>query len=507
MGKILPTIITRFDGGITNDPRDTAENVARVISNFDILTDPRRMIPYRSSESGASAPDTTQFQNFCIALGTAATYRLYALGVVSGTARAEVSMKDIGTGVSTTDFDDTGWASPANNQSSAGSTSFNLFAFYKKTGLVYGARAGTALWAFDPTGGAWADTSHSLSYTNISQGLVHSKDDILYVPYDNKIASNNNGSWTDAAFTAPSQYYISSIAENGNYLAITLTPLSGFGNSRVILWDRDTSLSTATENIDWGEGNVKILEEVDGVLIGISLSGGNTTRFNDRVIFRYLSGSQAIKFKELTAGNNSTILPIAKQKINNRLYFLMQVSLNGATREGVWSVGRTPTSPFTVVHERTPNNDTALAVSSNLYNFIIVGDFVFISYLSSSVFGLSKTDDSATYTATAIYESKKFNLGSSKVTKKLVGISVMTDYLPTAGQVVVKYRKDEETSFTTIFTNATDNSIFHSAINIESSGATLPEFKEIEFRIESTGGAVITGLQFSAEVIDKDGYQ
>jgi len=82
----------------------------------------------------------------------------------------------------------------------------------------------------------------------------------------------------------------------------------------------------------------------------------------------------------------------------------------------------------------------------------------------------------------------------------------MTDALPAAGQVVLKYRKDEDTSFTTIFTHTTDNSISHDAVNIESSGAQLPEFREIIFRIESTGNAKITGLKFKYDVLPKNAY-
>ena len=88
MGKIIETKITRFDGGMVNDPRDPSENTARVITNFDILTDAHRMTPYRSSESGDSAPTTSKKKNFCVALRTGTTYSLYALGVVSGTAKA-----------------------------------------------------------------------------------------------------------------------------------------------------------------------------------------------------------------------------------------------------------------------------------------------------------------------------------------------------------------------------------------------------------------------------------
>jgi len=78
--------------------------------------------------------------------------------------------------------------------------------------------------------------------------------------------------------------------------------------------------------------------------------------------------------------------------------------------------------------------------------------------------------------------------------------------LPTAGQVVMKYRVNNETSYTTIFTDTTDNDITHSAVNIESSGATLPQFRELQLRVESTGNAEITGISLKWEEIDSKLY-
>lgn len=516
MGKIIETRIDRFNGGVVNDPRDPREATARMVSNFDALTNPQRLTPYRDSESGDSSASTSQKQNFLIALRTGTTYRLYALGVVSGTARAEVLMKDLTTG-SSDDLDDATWATPNNNQSSAGSTNFELFVYYRKTGLIYGARAGTHIWAFDPSSVAvWADSSQALTYTNIAQGLVHSKDDILYVPYDNKIAKNDNGSWTTAALTLPTHFKINSICEYGNYLAIACAPLSGVGKSVVYLWDRDSSLTTLSETIDWGEGDIKVLEELEGALIGISLSGNSTTRFNNRLVFKYwTAGTIAKKFQELISSTTGqTSLLIGKLKLDNRLYFMARMYLNGAQRDGVWSVGLGSDGRYSIVHERTPNNDTAIGAGGVIYNFFFVGDYLFQSYNSSNTFALSKTNDSASYTHTSIYESKRYN-GSqidpavdSSHKKSLVGISVTSEYLPSAGQIVAKYRKDEETSFTTILTNVTDNSISQSAVNIESSGAALPkEYKEIEFRLESTGGGEITAFSFKEEVIGKRSYE
>lgn len=507
MSKTLETKINRFDGGIVNDPRDTQESTCRVVTNFDIITNPRKLTPYRSNESADSSGSTSRKQNFCVALRTGTTYKLYGLGVVSGATRAEVLMKDLTTGGSA-DLSDNTWATPSNNSSASGATSMDLFVYYKKTGLIYGSRSSRYIWAFDPSSvAAWDDTAYDYgaTFTYITQGLVHSKDDVLYLGIDNKIISKNGSGAFAVSLTLPTHYYVTSISEYGNYLAIGCASLVTGGNSRVFLWDRDSSLTTLSESIDWGSGTLKVLEEVDGVLMGISLNGANSTVFADRVIFRYLNGNKAEKFKEIT-GTNSTTLLIAKQKVDNRLYFMMSISLNGTTREGVWSLGRSsPGQPFALVHERTPSS-TAL-VNGNLFNFFILGDFMFQSYSDNGTYTLVKTIEPVSYSANSIYETKKFNTGDLSITNKLVGVSV--NYEPIdGGTVTMKYRIQGETSYTTIFTHtATLTTNSFSAINITATGATLPEYKEIEFQIISTGGVVITGYSFKGEVLGKRNYE
>lgn len=522
--KTFEVKVNRWDGGIVNDPRDPRENVARVVSNFDILTDVFRMKPYRDSESGDDAPTTSKKKNFCVGYD-GALYKLYALGGINSDTAGEILFKGL-TNVATGALADNTWSSIGSSAKfqTTGAPNFNLFVFYRKVGLIFGAQAGTHIFAFDPNTSPadLANTHQALTYTFIGQGLVHSKDDKLYIPWYNNagaagsksgIARNNNGSWTNQALALPDHLVPYVIAEKGNYLAVGCAPADGVGNSVVYLWDRDASLATLSESIDWGEGQIRALAELDGVLTGISVSGVSTvssvtTRFGDKAIFKYLSGNSALTFQELVGTIPITInasFPLAQQKINSRLYFMMAITLNGSVREGVWSVGRKPGQGFTIVHERTPNNDTALT-SGNLYNFIFVGDYLFQSFDSSSTHNTTKTNDSASYTATAIYETKIFNMGNSSVKKKLLGFTIITQPLASGEQVVVKYKKDAETSYTTFLTHDTDDEISESAINIQSSGANLPEFKEIQFRFESTGGAVITGYKFKGQSVGKDIY-
>src|SRR3990167_511311 len=544
MGAIVTIKITRFDGGIKNDPRDQSENTCRVVTGFDVLTDPKRMSPYRDSEDGGPNSIADDKRNFVMALWEGSSpdeWRLFGLGATaSGGVVAEVAMKSLGTtGGGDGDLADNTWLQPAANASASGSMNENLFVYYRRAGKILGARAETNIWAFTPDGStAFDDSFRALTYTQIFQGVVHSKDDRLYIPYYNSGGAANAKSfiarfqapstWDNTILTLPDHLIPITICEYGNFLAIGCAPISGVGNSRVFLWDRDSSFSTLSESIDWGDGNLMILEEVNGELIGISQTGGTaavlglnndpisvpsgSTSFTDRIIFkRYLGGNKVEKITELLGTNNTTYLPVAKQKINNRLYFMMRIILNGTSREGVWSIGKNEQEEFIIIHERTPNNNTALAGSFDLHSFIFVGDFLFQSYSTSGAYALSKTNDASSFTASSIYESKRFNGNDSGRNKKLISVGVMTEALPSGAQIVLSYMINGETTYTTIFTQTvydTDDidylSIYHEAINIESSGATLPTFREISFRIASTGNAVVTGLKFKYEEINDE---
>ena len=145
---VAETFLTEFDGGMSNDPRDTKDNIARVVTNFDILTDRKKLIPYRSSEDG----DTTASQlaqNWTLALRTGTTYSLYALRRQSALNRVEIAYKDLTTGA-TGDLDDNNWNTTSNNQGGQATPNYDLFVYYRKTGYIYGGHTGTHIWRYDP---------------------------------------------------------------------------------------------------------------------------------------------------------------------------------------------------------------------------------------------------------------------------------------------------------------------------------------------------------------------
>lgn len=513
-----PEVITiaqaQFDGGVQADPRAITKNGCVMCANFDIFTQPKQLLPYRDSVSGDSAAATSQKQTFTIGLRVGGSYMLFSLGVKSGGGLAEVLMKALTTGAGS-DLSDASWATPSNNQSSSGTTAFNMFCFYKTTGKIYGAAGGTNFWSFDAAGGgAWSDSEASISYTRVAQAIVHSQDDIMYAPYDNKIATNNNGSWNTTALVLPDQYYITCVAEFGTSLAIFCAPVNGIGNSRVFLWDRNSSNTTLSENIDWGEGIVSSGSEYEGYLIGISLIGNNSTRMQSKIVIKYYDSTKSIGALPIVTlfsdiANSFVTLLQQIQKADGRLYFGLSIQINGVIREGVWSVGISGKT-FAVALERTPFNDTPIGIGGALKGFYVVGEYFFISSIlaSSGNYQLAKTNSQISYTATSYFETFIFNLGDPSFSKDLVGLTVTTEPLPNGASTTSRFKRDGDSSFTAIAYEADANSVSKSAVNQEiNADASLPkDHKELQLRLESTGGAVITGFSFEEEVYNKRPY-
>ena len=549
MAAIIETKLDNFSGGIATDPKDERTNVARFISNGDVFTNPKRIIPYRQSESGDSAATTRRKQNFAIGRRNSTTvHSLFGLGVVLDTERPEVQFMDLSNlGTDT-------WTSPAANQGNTTKTAkFDCFVYYDKpssSGLIFSwaheGTVGVRLQVFSPAEAAWDNDFGALGTlgttdTVVAQGLVHSKDDILYLPRDNIITKVDNTTPTAVALTLPTRFRIASICEYGDYIAILATDRSGVSNSRVFIWDRNETVTTLSESIDAGTGSGMIIEFVDGELIVISQKGGETingpfpTRTSvldipqdevtarDKIIFRRLIGNRFVKVFEIIAdrigGSGSTSMKRHKQLVDSRLYFQMIIRYNGSVRDGLWSFGRSaPDQPFTLVHEQSANNNTALTTGDTMRGFIVVGDFIFQSFGSGGsglTYNTRKTVEigETSFSANTIIETKMYD-GSHKgfdasYYKDLEEVSVMTDAMVSGAQIVLAYQTNVDIdtgsgTWTTIFTNTTANSLSHTANNIESSGAALPKsYKTISFRIIATGGAIIQGLRFKEKVHDK----
>lgn len=495
MGKIVEIKITRFDGGISNDLRINSSNKFSITKHFDTFTYPKKLKPYYNTSSTIITEDKTlDITKFLYDVQrSSTTFYTYGLGKSGDKLRI---YRNSGSGI---------WESSTNNTSGLDKSTIkeNCFIYYK--GYIYLFSGTTKLIRYDTSGvDAFNDNYKTLTaFTTVAQGVIHPSDDILYLFTDNKVHSLNDIAWTEDALTLPDKYKIVDVVPYGNYLAIGCTTKSASDTESIVfLWDRDSSLTTLSERVDFGDGSLLYLATLNNGLIGVvDYYVGSSTK-EGRLLIKKLSGNTSVIVNEIVSdytGAGAQQIERTKVISNNKLYFPYNVPLNGDYRRGIWVVESDGRATLDFIEEEVES-----ATSKTYEGIFLKGTSWWIAHSDDG--SINVLDVNSVYSADSYYESLIFNLDDSSITKKLIGVSVMHEPLTATGEVTLKYRKDEnlDSSWTTIFTNSTDDSISQDAINI--SGATLPTFKEIQFQIISTGGAIITGLKLKIEIIDKQLY-
>src|ERR1051326_9082515 len=353
-----PVTVSRFDGAMADDLRSRAGNECSICRHFDTYSSPFKLTPI----GGIQAETTGQTKIGNLQVGS--NGRLYGLGCDPSNPTLQSIFKKNSSTDPTASWTELALAH------SGKLVNYNLFVEYKSywytaesTGNRYvGKYDINELAAVNPT---YIDLT---SYTTIGQGIVHPKDDILYIPYDNKICVNNNGSVTAVGLTLPSNRTITSISPYGNYLAIATVPTTAGAinqNSVVYLWDRDTSLATVTESIDFGNGTIKVLNQLNGILVAVMLSGGNSNyaRHSNSLQVKVYTGGAPVTVKEITA-YTVTLNTIVNFINSNRLYFAAKLDYSyGASQSasntfpGVFAFYRNKAGGWGLSIERVATTD------------------------------------------------------------------------------------------------------------------------------------------------------
>lgn len=492
MSKIQEIKISNFFGGISDDPRKASGSEFIIAKHFDIFSQPNRLTPYRSleadTETSVSATDLKQYvvKDF---LYHSASSKLYGLGQ-NGSGNTKIVQKaDATTGL---------WTTPANSEGNGG-VQYGCLVEYKD--YLWGFQGTTQVWKWGLLSGTPSITNSAgtvASITSVAQGVIAS-DDNLYLPYNNKLVKvNAGGTVQDAILTLPTNFKITSICNFGKYLAIGCAPISTYnGVSKVFLWNLVSD--DVQEVIDWGEGELRVLETVEGMLVGITdryLNNATGAGRGSMIIQVYSGGVPQVLKEVFTQALSGKTMPLSKAVKNNRLFWSAKIMTNSAGTEyleGIWSFGRKNVNyPWALSLDIIDENiDT-----DGIQAFGSAANFFFIAHSGDG--SVDKTNDASTYAFTSIYETQIFNFGDVNMTKQLLGFSVMTAPLPASSSITAKYKTDSDTSWTTIGTYNTANGLSRDFLNIESTGVDFASFREVRFRLESTGGAEITGFKIKA---------
>ena len=492
MSKQIELKVNNFSGGVSDSNRKISATEFSVSKHFDIFSDPFKLIPYRSLEVDDTSSTAHDMKQYAVRdfLYASASAKLYGLGQI-GAGKTKIVLK--------ADSTTSNWTLPASSEGN-GAVQNGCFVEYKDH--VWGFQGTNQVWKWGTLSGSPSITDSvstvGVTITSVAQGIV-SKDDNLYLPYNNKIGRvTSNGTYNDAVLTLPSNFKITSLTNYGNYLAIACAPISTYnGVSKVFLWNLTST--DVQETIDWGEGELRVLETIEGYIIGITdryLNNATGAGRGSMIIQAYSGGVPQVLKEVFTQKLNGKTMPLSKAVKNNRLFFSAKIMTNTAGTEydeGIWSFGRKNANyPWALALDIIDENVS----TSGIQAFGTAANYFFIAHSADG--SIDKTNDAATYAFTSIYESQILNMGDAGAKKKLLKIGLTTVPLPSGSSVTVKYKVNNDTSWTTVGTVSTADKISRDFINIESTGDNFASFDELKIRIESTGGAEITGYTVTA---------
>jgi len=498
MSKLAEIQVNRFDGGISDDPRKPSPSEFQITKHFDIFSNPFRLTPYRSleadTETSVSSTDLKQYliQDF---IYPSASGKLYGLGQTGGALTKILDKADATTGL---------WTKPA---SSEGNGAVKKGCFFEYKDYAWGFQGTNQIFKWGLLSGTPSITNSvatvASTILSVANGII-AADGNGYMAYNNVIVriATDASTITDSAKTVPTNYKITSLANYGSYMAVGCSPKDSFnGKSTVFLWNLSSDLFA--ETIDWGEGDLRILEPVEGMLVGVTdryLNNATGAGRGSMIVQGYSGGAAQVLKEVFTQALVGKTIPTSKAVKNNRLFWAAKIMTNtaGTTyNEGVWSFGRKNANySFTLTLDIIDENiDT-----DGVQGFGTAANYFFIAHSGDG--SVDKTNDAATYAFTSIYESQVFNFGDSDFDKNLDSLKVSFRAQAAGESVTAKYRVNGATSWTTIGSEATDGTLSRTFLSIEATDVAFASFREVEFRLESTGGAEITGFKARATILD-----
>lgn len=500
----MPTVtINQFDGGYTNDARETSTAKIADSSNFDLVTSKNKISPIVDLEAEAlSSGDITDKRFTDIYIDDNG-----AIGAIGRQSTADSTVINLFAKDSTTDISST-YTFSTGSALSAGELAFPGSAIIYNNDLYIitnGSGSGATVRTYD---GSWTSLGSMSTGTiwldsGVPRPYRHYADDLVYFAARHKLFrfTSTAGSAITSYFTFPDKFLQTSLTYYGSDLAVALTPRFG-GNSWVAILDRISTNTSPRTLVDWGPGSLCVLENIGGVLIGIST---NEIRFNTNSTYT-VAKQKKLYVKAWAGGEVQTIAEIdvdstvqltnRKQIIEDRLYF-------GCNNDdALYCVTKNKAGNFVVYKSHYVANGTT---ATSLVGFNFIGDYLFTMVNTSGSSGLVyRTDNSDTYTNTSFIETlinPSMPISDRTKKKQLKAISVATAPMPSSGTVTVKYSVDGS-AYTTLFTDSTDSKI-KSFSTSESTGTPVNAGYEYQFKIETTGGAEVTELKYTYEVLSE----
>lgn len=507
--------INKFSGGLAEDVREKRSDSFANAHNFDVFNNDF-LKPYRDTETetlSSGTIDAFKITDAVVNTSSNATSQknIFFLGR-AGSADENAKLFEKSTQLGATDDISSITSNigvTTNGEDTTNNVVPNTLVSYSKKlfFLVTDASANTYLRSYDRNTttlsniGTISDYPLNVSGTVIPRPFVHPKSGKMYIVSGGEIFSYDpiNGLIANPILIPNAEEVVcTSMCDYGGYLAIATAPKNQGNPSKVILWDMTSS--TVNDIIDFGEGALMVLENLGGVIIGLSAdSTGGSSPFSvtPRIVMRGYSGGTSQVLKSFNS--TSVQLKNFKQKQNDKLFFVGKITVQGVETFQIFVCGKNKSGNWFLSPDRLVNGDTAVG---DILGFNLIGDYLWAGYRTSTVNYLVRTNDAANFTATSIYESL-VNHGMSEEDrgkkKQLKAVSIAKT--STTGQLILKYRVDSQSSsdWVTVMTLSSGGKLNRKEHRL-ASGLPFNSGYEYQFRLESTSGAEPVEIKYEYDV-------
>jgi hypothetical protein len=498
--------ITNFKQGM--NPNLYGEGISR-IEHFDLTTEqarPYRALAVSTVEDGSGSVTSNLVKIARCSNASTTTNILYALG--------EYDTSDPKVNPTIFRWETNKWVAFKNSGSAH--TKAEVLHEYKGSlyGLLHAVTTGVGyIWKSTPgaTSGATSFTYNhfALSFTNYCNPITHSKDALMYIGVDN-LVYKFDGTTATLMFTHPDAgFIITSLSEfNDNIVICGYSPTVGSGAGVCIEWDRTATATNANAIVQKYETYREVPYfnfTLGGTNFSITLQQSTTNPVATQTMFRmnikYIYGGKLKLLKQFVFTtcyfkiNNASVGYYIE---NNVAYFPAQVKFVGDSAVHFVIFRLNELGELSIAQNLAINDaGDANQIPSSI---LIDGESFWIACNTVGSWNTSSSYPS-TSAQSCIIETTKTT--SQDMTKNLdfVRATVRWEAMPSGGQVLLKTRGDEETSWTTLATFNTANSM-KGVIN-KGGCTTQPSIaKERQMRIESTGGVAITGYQVEYDSVD-----
>lgn len=503
-------LVNNFSGGLAQDIREPKTNTFSYASGFDTFSNAHKLTPYRTMET--ESIDSGTLSNYAMSdvviMKDSVNTNIYALGQAGAAdLNPKFFQKSTVMDISSAFQAATGGEDTTNSVLRGTLEAYKSKLYCLKTDntntFLTEYNHSTTTTSTKADGGA-STTLNGLTNTNYGvKPFRHPMDDILYIAHGYTISKLDNTTLTRNVFTIPSDYYITSLTDFGAYLFIMTAPVVGGLSSKAYLWNRDTTLQTATEVIDFGQGSAMVSENINGAVVVVMSSRVPTTNsvFNlsTKLMVKAYTGGKPQTLFETTTTSETFNLYNFKAIQDNRLYFACSASINGTSLHQIFVCGKNSSGMWVVSPDRLINNNTAL--SGTIQGFSIIGDYLWVGFNGNGSFYrtryASATFPTATYES-LINPSMEENDRTQKKNLKFVSVSKSS----TTGQLDVSVSVDGG-AYQSVVSLSSGGALSKKETRL-STGAPIPDGYEFKFKVESTNGAEFTELKYGYDLAEKN---